>query len=117
MSKLSLSLALMLSLAGTIADAGPMQPAMYNTLPRSLVVQAGCDGGDAPLKNGSRHVRRQGNCDPNAEGSSSGNDRRIINRRIVDCHRSVRTHRVGGIMLKHRHVGDNCAIREVYTSN
>lgn len=38
---------------------------------------------------------------------------RVASRQPVDCHRDVRTHRIGGIMLRHRHVGDNCAVREV----
>lgn len=31
----------------------------------------------------------------------------------VDCHRDVRTHRVDGVLIRHRHVGQNCAVREV----
>lgn len=34
----------------------------------------------------------------------------------VDCHRDVRTHRIGGVMVTHRHVGDNCQIRVVRKS-
>ena len=37
--------------------------------------------------------------------------------RPVDCHRDVRTHRVNGVMLRHRHVGPNCQIREVRQSS
>lgn len=38
-------------------------------------------------------------------------------RGLVDCHRDVRTHRVNGVMLRHRHVGPNCQIREVRQSS
>lgn len=33
--------------------------------------------------------------------------------RPVDCHRDARRHRIDGIMILHRHVGKNCAVREV----
>ncbi len=35
------------------------------------------------------------------------------NIRRADCHRNVRTHRIGGALIRHRHVGDHCAVREV----
>jgi hypothetical protein len=38
-------------------------------------------------------------------------------RKPVDCHRSVRTHRIFGRMVRHRHVGDDCAVREVKKLN
>lgn len=38
-------------------------------------------------------------------------------RKLVDCHRDVRTHRINGVMLRHRHVGPNCEIREVRQSS
>lgn len=31
--------------------------------------------------------------------------------RPVDCHRDVRVHRINGVMVRHRHVGKNCAVR------
>ncbi len=34
-------------------------------------------------------------------------------RRPADCHRSVRTHWINGVLLRHRHVGKDCAVREV----
>lgn len=34
-------------------------------------------------------------------------------RKPADCHRDVRTHRIDGVMIRHRHVGDDCAVREV----
>lgn len=34
-----------------------------------------------------------------------------------DCHRDVRTHRLYGEKVRHRHVGDNCEVREVRRVN
>lgn len=34
-------------------------------------------------------------------------------RQPADCHRDVRTHRIFGVMIRHRHVGKNCSVREV----
>ena len=42
--------------------------------------------------------------------------RRELRRTIVDCHRDVRTHRIGGERVRHRHVGDNCEVRIVRQS-
>ena len=38
-------------------------------------------------------------------------------RKPADCHRNVRTHRIDGFMIRHRHVGENCAVREVRKGN
>ena len=35
----------------------------------------------------------------------------------VDCHRDVRVHRIHGVVIRHRHVGKNCAVREVRMLN
>jgi len=35
----------------------------------------------------------------------------------ADCHRDVRTHRINGVKIRHRHVGDNCQVREVRQVN
>ncbi|MBL8576714.1 MAG: hypothetical protein JNK47_05785 [Mesorhizobium sp.] len=35
----------------------------------------------------------------------------------VDCHRDVRTHRINGVKIRHRHVGDSCQVREVRQVN
>lgn len=117
MLKISMSLAMMI-IAGTAADAGPYRTTAADMVTDMPVIAVGCSGGAvASSGSSSRHVRRQGNCNTANEGSSSRNQRKIINRRHFDCHRDVRTHRIGGIKLKHRHVGDNCAIREVRTSS
>ena len=34
-------------------------------------------------------------------------------RQYVDCHRDVRTHWIFGALIRHRHVGKDCAVREV----
>lgn len=34
----------------------------------------------------------------------------------ADCHRDVRTHRINGEMVTHRHVGADCAVRVVRRS-
>lgn len=41
---------------------------------------------------------------------------REFRRPVVDCHRDVRTHRINGERVRHRHVGDNCEIRIVRQS-
>ncbi|MCX7303904.1 MAG: hypothetical protein NTV73_06145 [Hyphomicrobiales bacterium] len=38
-------------------------------------------------------------------------------KRPYDCHRDVRTHRIGGVMVTHRHVGDHCQVRVVNKLN
>ena len=50
---------------------------------------------------------------PPAEMPKEGTAVQAASRKPVDCHRDVRTHRIGGVMIRHRHVGDNCAVREV----
>lgn len=42
--------------------------------------------------------------------------RSVVQRRPVDCHRDVRTHRIWGVLIRHRHVGTDCRVREVRTS-
>jgi hypothetical protein len=44
-------------------------------------------------------------------------DRVQQRRQYVDCHRDVRTHRIDGYMLTHRHVGDRCTVRTVNRSS
>lgn len=40
----------------------------------------------------------------------------VAQRKPADCHRDVRTHRIHGVRIRHRHVGDDCAVREVRSS-
>lgn len=35
----------------------------------------------------------------------------------ADCHRDVRTHRIDGVKLTHRHVGETCQVRVVRKVN
>lgn len=44
-------------------------------------------------------------------------EERNIRKRPFDCHRDIRTHRIGGVMVTHRHVGDRCQIRVVRKVN
>jgi len=55
-----------------------------------------------------------------AGGSTSTPEQKFEKRqhgyRPVDCHRDIRTHRIGGIKVTHRHVGENCQVRIVRKS-
>lgn len=44
-------------------------------------------------------------------------EERDVRRKPADCHRDVRTHRIGGVKITHRHVGDRCQIRPVQKVN
>ena len=44
-------------------------------------------------------------------------ERRNERRKPSDCHRDVRRHRINGIMVLHRHVGDRCQVRVVREMN
>ena len=44
-------------------------------------------------------------------------EERYVRKKPFDCHRDVRTHRIGGAMVTHRHVGDRCQIRQVRQAN
>lgn len=120
MKRLKMGLNLMLAMAAATAEAQPLHLPSVPTAP-ALVIAVGCDGtGDQQLDNAQRQVRRQGNCDPGAVSSSSENRRRNGDkfvRRDFDCHRDVRTHRIHGVMVQHRHVGDDCQVREVRNVN
>ncbi len=43
--------------------------------------------------------------------------RRNDRRNYSDCHRDVRRHRINGVMVLHRHVGDRCQVRIVRELN
>ncbi len=69
-------------------------------------------GEDAPS------VLAQRGDEPSSRGSSSRGtttsaDRPRRNADGIDCHRDVRTHRIYGERVRHRHVGENCAVRVV----
>lgn len=42
---------------------------------------------------------------------------RVAQKRYYDCHRDVRTHRIGGVLVTHRHVGEDCQVRVVKKMN
>ncbi len=44
-------------------------------------------------------------------------EERDVRKRPRDCHRDVRTHRINGVMVTHRHVGDRCQVRVVQKMN
>ncbi len=47
------------------------------------------------------------------EAERPGQPAREAGRRDRDCHRDVRTHRIGSERVRHRHAGENCEVREV----
>jgi hypothetical protein len=48
-----------------------------------------------------------------SRGTTMSADRPRRNADGVDCHRDVRTHRIRGEWVRHRHVGEDCAVRVV----
>ena len=123
MKLLAVSLAALLAVsvlpaAGSPLVSGHLAP---RALPASdgLVVKInGCHGDvrDAYIHEIGRrapHYHLRDNCRPVlVEG-----ERETRRRPSADCHRDVRTHRVDGVVLRHRHVGDDCRIREVRSSS
>lgn len=120
MKRILIGLTFMLAAAGTTGWSQPLALPSTPGAPANIIA-VGCAGSaDQALDNSNRQVRRDGNCDPNAVSSASGNSRRkgeYLMRRYNDCHRDVRTHRIYGVLVKHRHVGEDCAVREVRTVN
>lgn len=58
-----------------------------------------------------------GNSAPSSSNPNQKFEERHGKIRPVDCHRDVRTHRIGGVKVTHRHVGDNCQVRVVRQAN
>ena len=112
MRKNPLILALILATAA-VPLLGASVPPLAPPLQRSMVIQVhGCHsdirtGYVRELGRSARHQHRGPDCEPFVVETRSN-----APRRYADCHRDVRTHRVDGMMLRHRHVGNNCAIRE-----
>lgn len=101
MTSLPVSVAFSLSLVLGFAAAG-------TAMPPTIEAQAGpkprlCDAVEG--------MRSGAACLQLAASSKSGR------RDLSDCHRSIQTHRINGVMVKHRHVGPDCAIRIVGTSS
>ena len=49
--------------------------------------------------------------------SSKPPEPKVERRKPADCHYDVRTHRINGVMVTHRHIGDRCEIRRVQKLN
>lgn len=117
MTTLSAALALILSAAASFAvTAAPPSPRVSPVI--QPIPVSSCPS-DVRRRNGpdterSASQRRRSNCNTVVDDRYDDENRR---RRPADCHRDVRTHRVGGVILRHRHVGDDCAIREVRRLN
>jgi hypothetical protein len=55
---------------------------------------------------------------PPASGKHDKNQEdRSVRSKPADCHRDVRTHRINGVKITHRHVGDGCQVRTVRQAN
>jgi hypothetical protein len=111
--KLSVA-ALFLSAAAGSAGAA-MLPPLTVEIDRQTIPVAGCHA-DVRLhhvpeiRRSAAHYHRE-DCRPVIVDQPRGRQGQP-----ADCHRDVRTHRVGGVKLTHRHVGDDCQIREVRRS-
>ena len=110
----SVRLGLATLLAALSAPAGAMPPAALSPSANGPVVLVGGCHSDVrvhyvpEIGDSAAHYHRQGSCSPvlvQAVPTQRGQP--------VDCHRDVRVHRIAGIMLRHRHVGDDCQVREV----
>ena len=89
-------------LSAFIIVVNAMPPRTFSqSMSREPVLLAQADGG--------RSFRRS-----DLEGEERR--RREFRRPVVDCHRDVRTHRINGELVRHRHVGDNCEVRIVRQS-
>lgn len=117
MKSLAVSLAALLTVSILPANAAPLS-VQNLPAPDSLVVKIdGCHGDVRDhyvpeIGHRATHYHLRGNCRPVLVEQQGE-----IRRPSADCHRDVRTHRVDGVMLRHRHVGDDCRIREVRSSS
>jgi hypothetical protein len=120
MKMLAVSLAAVLAASVLPAAGGPLSghPVTRQASSGAVVKINGCHGDvrDAYIPEIGRrapHYHLRGNCRPVlVEG-----ERETRRRPSADCHRDARTHRVDGVMLRHRHVGDDCRIREIRSSS
>ncbi|MBA3447433.1 MAG: hypothetical protein H0T56_07460 [Pseudaminobacter sp.] len=117
MKKVPVALALFVSAVAGLASMGAaMPPPPIPAGNAAAIPVAGCHSDVrrhyAPEAGASvRHHHRGGNCRAVIVGRDAEDGGRS------DCHRSVRTHRVDGLRLRHRHVRDDCRIREVRQGN
>jgi hypothetical protein len=107
MTRLPISLAFVLSaVAGVLLGALVMQPSMAH----GQTIQAEQQTGGQ-----SSRVYRRGEVP--AETKQQRRRDTQSTQAPVDCHRDVRTHRIDGVMVTHRHVGPNCEVRIVRRSS
>ncbi len=105
MNRLTIAIAVLTALTG-LAGAGPSMPQPVTAEP--LVIQIrGChaDVRRHYVPQYGRtvtHYHRR-DCRPVRVGGGVPPSR--------DCHRDVRTHRINGVLVRHRHVGPNCRVR------
>lgn len=116
MKSLAVSLATLLAAATLPVFAAPLSTPFEPAAGSLVVTVGGCheDVRDSYVPEIGRrapHYHEQDGCRPVLVGG------RQASRRSADCHRDVRTHRVDGIVLRHRHVGDDCRVREVRRAN
>lgn len=117
MNFLAVSLATIFAAAAVPASAAPLSTPFQPATGGLVVKIGGChdDVRDTYIPEIGRrapHYHDRDSCRPVLVGG-----RQQPSRRSADCHRDVRTHRVDGIVLRHRHVGDDCRVREVRRAN
>ena len=103
------------SLTGTLPTMSPTQ----GSVPAAAIITV-ADDCHADVRNhflpqvgrSVSHSHRGEDCAPVIVGNTSG-----TNGKPADCHRDVRTHRINGVRIKHRHVGSDCSVREVRSGN
>jgi hypothetical protein len=105
----SILFALGASLIAALVVAVHAMPPQAFSQSSDITVLAQADGGTSSRRD---EIIRQG-----ARDGAPPSYRRQLRGTIVDCHRDVRTHRINGEMVRHRHVGDNCEIRIVRQSS
>lgn len=98
-----------------ILGSAPAEPQRQAALAEVIPV-SGCHTGSrthfVPEAGRSVRHRHRADCSPILSGDEGNRSRRQ-----ADCHRDVRTHRIGGVLVRHRHVGPDCQIRIVRKAN
>lgn len=92
-----------------MAQAAPAAPIQAGPPSPGIIEMAQSSTGATTTRRGDRQRLEERRGDRGHRDVRRGNVQR-------DCHRDVRTHRIGGRMVAHRHVGPDCRMREVYQS-